>query len=297
MLEKIIIFGSRRGQVAAALADILHDDAVIFSRSDADLDFSDYGSVVSKLSGYKPKFIVNAAAYTDVNKAESEEADAYLANATFPASLAIYCKERDIPLVHYSSDYVLSGEGNHPHKETEEATPLNAYGRTKLAGEHEIEKIGGKYLIFRTSWVYNHYSRNFFTTMLNLAKDREELSVVADQIGAPTYAPHLSHAIIQIMEKSLKMEKFPSGLYHLCNSGETSWHDYAEEIFALARKKGVELKVKNVIPISTDKFPSPAKRPLNSRLDCSKVKEIFGVEMPDWKVGLEECLEQKIESN
>lgn len=296
MDRPIVIYG-KNGQVASALAAELKENAAIFASTE--FDFSEIKNIHSALKEINAKAIINATAYTDVNKAEVEEDLAYKANALIPRALAQYALEKDIPLVHYSTDYVFDGKGEEAQPEETKTAPLNAYGRTKLAGEKEIKKIGGKYLIFRTSWVYDHKGKNFLNTMLKLGTEREQLSVVADQFGAPTYAPHLANATLEILDSSLSHweragvrvtnETFPRGIYHLCNSGFTSWHGFAEEIFRQARKRGIELKVIDVKPISSNDFPTPAKRPQNSRLDCSLASEKFGVTMPNWKEGVEEC--------
>ncbi len=285
-MTKTIIYG-KTGQLASALAHELQDKAVIFASTE--YDFSNIENIKHALENIDAGAIINATAYTDVNKAETEEDAAYKANALIPEALALYAREKNIPFIHYSTDYVFSGESDEPHKESELPAPLNAYGRTKLAGEKKVAAIGGKYLIFRTSWVYDHKGKNFLNTMLKFAKERESLSVVSDQFGAPTYAAHLAKATINILN-NLEENNFPSGIYHLCNSGFTSWHGFAEEIFKIARKNGIELKVNEVKPISASEFPTPAKRPANSMMDCSLVSKTFGITMPDWKDGVRECM-------
>lgn len=284
----IVIYG-KNGQLGTALAKILQDKAVVFASSE--YDFSSLENIQEALKNINVKAIINATAYTDVNKAETDEDLAFKANALIPEALAKYCKDKDILFIHYSTDYVFPGDGKNPQNEDTPTSPLNAYGRTKLAGEEKIIAVGGKYLIFRTSWVYNHSHKNFFTTMLKLGAEREALSVVSDQYGAPTYAPHLAKATIEIISHCEQLNgKFPSGIYHLCNSGVTSWHGFAEAIFEEAKKVGIELKVNEVKAIGADEFPTPAKRPHNSRLDCSRVCDVFSIKMPDWKDGLEECV-------
>jgi len=287
MNNPIVIYG-KNGQVGAALAELLGRNAVVFASSE--YDFSNIENVRNALKGIEPKAIINAAAYTDVNKAETEENQAHKANALIPEELAKYSLEKNIPFVHYSTDYVFSGEGNLPHKEDEATAPLNSYGRTKLAGEEKIKQVGGKYLIFRTSWVYDSCRRNFLTTMLKLGAERETLSIIDDQYGAPTYAPHLSKATLEILEKALQKQEFPSGIYHLCGSGEVSWYGFSVEIFKEASKLGVVLKVQNVKPITSSEFPSPAERPKNSRLDCKLATKTFGVKLPNWQDGLNAAL-------
>lgn len=287
---KYLILGAN-GQVGQALnAAIESNSVVILGREQA--DFSKPGSLREVIAPINPEFILNAVAYTAVDKAESEEALAYAVNAGSVRVLAEYAKEKDIPLVHYSTDYVYDGSGTHARREDTPTAPLNAYGRTKLAGEEAIIASGCKYLIFRTSWVYDAYGKNFLNTMLKLGKEREELRVVADQIGAPTYAPHIAQATLDALQHALKQEVFPSGIYHLCNGDETSWHGFAEAIFAGANKRGAELKVQRVLPIPASDYPTPAARPANSRLDCTKLRDVLGVTLPQWQVGLDNALDE-----
>ena len=300
MSKKIVVYG-KNGQLGTALAKVLGEDAVIFANSEH--DFSLIQNIKNALEAVDIKAVINATAYTNVNKAEEEEELANKANCEIPKAMAGYCKERDVPFIHFSTDYVFPGEGDKPYKEDDKTSPLNAYGRSKLAGEEAVAEIGGKYLIFRTSWVYNATHPNFLNTMLKLGADREELSIVADQFGAPSYAPHLAMATKEIID-SPEFQRpspqpspegrggsgdFPSGIYHMCGAGETSWHGFASAIFDAARTNGATLKIKEVKPISSEEFPTPAKRPKNSRLDCSKLRKTFDVSMPSWEDGLKEC--------
>lgn len=286
-MQPVVIYG-KNGQVGTALKAILGDGAIVFASSD--YDFSELGNIQNALNGISPKAVINAAAYTDVNKAESEEEAALKGNALVPEALAKYCKARDIPFITYSTDYVFPGNSNVPQKEGDATAPLNAYGRSKLVGEQKVAAVGGKYIILRTSWVYDHSHKNFFVTMMKLGAERESLSIVGDQLGAPTYAPHLAAATVEILNKVYNAVQFPSGIYHLCNSGFTSWHGFASAIFEELRGAGFALKVQDVKVISSDEFPTPARRPLNSRLDCSLALKTFGVKMPDWGDGLKECV-------
>jgi dTDP-4-dehydrorhamnose reductase len=288
----IIIYG-KNGQLGSALASLLGDDSISIASTDA--DFSVYENVAAKLKGISPAAIINATAYTNVDLAESEPQAAYKANVEIPEALAKYAREIDVPFVHYSTDYVFAGDGSAPHKEDDATAPLNVYGRTKLEGEQAVADAGGKYLILRTSWVYDATHKNFLNTMLRLGKEREELSIVGDQVGAPTFAGDLAEATLEVLNQESRISNlesgFPSGIYHLCNSGQTSWYEYAMAIFELAAEKNIPLKVKKVIPITSSQYLTPAKRPLNSRLDCTKAKSILRVELPDWRASLEECVE------
>ncbi len=284
---KILIYG-KNGQVGTALQSLLVDNASVLSSQE--FDFFDINKVNAVLGDVSVNAVINAVAYTDVNKAEEEEELAYKINALVPEAIAIYCKERNIPFIHYSTDYVFPGEGDAPYTENDQTSPLNVYGRTKLAGEEKISKIGGKYLILRTSWVFDNARKNFLTTMLKLAQEREDLSIVNDQIGAPTYAPHLAEASIRLCKQFIGGNG-DSGIYHLCNSGYTSWYSFALEIFKQAKDQNINLKIKEVKPITSEEFPSKVIRPKNSRLDCSKIKRNFGIEMPNWRDGLFAAME------
>lgn len=297
-MKPFLIFG-KHGQVGRALYAILGDKHQFMGREQADLSRPEgLRELILKI---RPAAIINASAYTKVDKAEEEESVAYAVNAQAPAAMAEAAKELDIPFIHISTDYVFDGIGTKPWEEHYPTSPQNAYGRTKRAGEEKIGKIGGKYMIFRTSWVFDAVGPNFLVTMLKLGREREELRVVSDQCGAPTYAPHLAQGLLaaflrklgpaMVLDATMRWhEDFPSGIYHLCNQGEISWHDFADAIFAEARRRGMELKVKEVIPISSSAYPTPAKRPLNSRLDCGKAKEVLGIELPDWHDGLKEAM-------
>ncbi|MDA0782547.1 MAG: dTDP-4-dehydrorhamnose reductase [Rickettsiales bacterium] len=293
MNKKYIIIG-KNGQVGSNLVRLLGNNAISYSHSDC--DFKNLTQVTNLLKETDIKAIFNACAYTNVDAAETEYDEAIAANCEIPDTLAKFCKEKDIPLVHYSTDYVYSGDGTAPNKEEDAPSPLNKYGQSKLDGEKRIIASGCKYLIFRTSWVYDLHGKNFLTTMLRLAKEREGLSIVSDQVGSPTYALDLAEKSIEAFENALKKDSFPSGVYNLCNSGETNWHEFAENIFDNAKKHGIALKIKEVKKITACEYPTPAKRPLNSRLDCSKAKSVLNTQMPDWKDSLEKCMEKLIEN-
>lgn len=298
MTSPLLIIGSN-GQVGRALM-ALAENAIGVTRQEIDLEKIEF---FPQESGLRPSAIINAAAYTAVDKAEEEEIRAHQINAIAPAILAQYCKERDIPFIHYSTDYVFDGSGSEPWKETDVPNPLSAYGRTKREGERRIAEIGGKYLIFRTSWVYDETGKNFLNTMLRLGAEREELRVVNDQFGAPTYARHLAQATLTALENAQKAPRFPSGIYHLCGGGETTWAGFAEKIFGLLTEQGEaqsgrgnEARGKpppQIKGIPTSDYPTPAIRPKNSRLDCGKAKDVLGVALPHWEEGLRECLKHR----
>ena len=287
--SKVLVL-SAAGQVGRALLERLGEKGVGLPRSEADLGRPD--SLAQALERFSPRAVINAAAYTQVDKAEEEEAQAERINGESPAVLAQWCFRRSIPFIHYSTDYVFSGEGSRPWAEEDSTGPLNAYGRTKLSGEKAIAGANGKWIVFRTSWVYDSQGQNFVKTMLRFGAEKDELRIVSDQWGAPTYAPHLAEATLQALEKAGGFKDFPSGLYHLCNSGETNWHGFALEIFRWARENGLPLRVSKVSPVTTAEYPRPAARPLNSRLATEKVKRVFGIQMPPWPAGLEKCMER-----
>jgi dTDP-4-dehydrorhamnose reductase len=274
---------------------MLGNRAIAAGRSEIDLAAPDFIAQLQRhIAGRELTAIINAAAYTQVDKAEGEGREqAMRINGSAVGELAAWCHQRGLPLVHYSTDYVFDGTGTEPHKETDAANPINAYGRSKLAGERAIIERGGIYLILRTSWVYGAHGKNFFNTILRLLHERDSISVVADQRGTPTYAPHLAHATIA----ALTAPVFPTGLYHLCNAGQTSWHGFAEAIFALARTvesgQGSPIRCQHVLPIPSSAYPLPAPRPLNSLLDCSYVAARLGISLPAWDAALKECIEEK----
>jgi dTDP-4-dehydrorhamnose reductase len=297
MTADIVIFGAS-GQVARAWAAVLGPRARAFSHREIDLADADFiGTLDKKWRDAPVRAVINAAAYTNVRQAESEEASALRVNGEAVGELAAWCKKRGAALVHYSTDYVFGDDDNHFHTETEPPHPLNAYGRSKLAGERAIENAGGNYLIFRTSWVYDAAGKNFFNTMLGLFRENEQVDVVGDQFGAPTYAPTLAEASNAALSKAFEAKSFPSGVYHLCHGGETSWCGFAQAIFALARSHDSGIRCQRVNPISTAARADPVKRPRNSRLNCSKAKEIFGVELPQWEEGVRQCIEKKYEDS
>jgi dTDP-4-dehydrorhamnose reductase len=286
---KLLVLGAN-GQIGSAMK-ALHPTALFLDREGADLSKPDM--IESLLETHAPDIVINAAAYTQVDNAEAEEKIAFTINAESPSVIAIYCASRDIPFIHFSTDYVFNGSGEKPWKEDDDVGPLSAYGRTKLAGEDRIKQVGGRYLIFRTSWLYDARGKNFLNTMLRLGGEREELKVVSDQMGAPTYVPQLARASLKALGHALRKEEFPSGVYHLCHAGATSWYGFANAIFEQARARGASLKVSKVLPIPSEQYPTPAKRPKNSRLDCTKAYQVLGVELPTWQQGLAECMKDK----
>lgn len=295
---KILLLG-KNGQVGWQLQRALAPlgEIVALERKDAGGDLADPQGLAAAVRAAKPQVIVNAAAYTAVDKAESEPQLARLINTEAPAALAREAAASGALLVHYSTDYVFDGSGSAPWQESDATGPLNVYGTTKLAGEQAIAASGCAHLTFRTSWVYAAHGDNFIKTMLRLAATRERLTVIDDQKGAPTGAELIAdvtaHAISQTLQQPAK-----AGLYHLTAAGEASWFDYAQYVLALARQarpQGVKTAAGGVQPIASSQYPAAARRPLNSRLDTRRLQAVFGLTLPHWQAGVARVLEEIIE--
>ncbi|MCW4986811.1 dTDP-4-dehydrorhamnose reductase [Enterobacter mori] len=288
----ILLFG-KTGQVGwelqRALAPLGNVIALDVHSREYCGDFSNPEGIAETVRTIRPDVIVNAAAHTAVDKAESEQAFAQLLNAASVEAIAKEAAKIGAWVVHYSTDYVFPGDGETPWRETDATAPLNVYGQTKLDGEKALQAHCAKYLIFRTSWVYAGKGNNFAKTMLRLAKTRKELSVINDQVGAPTGAELLAdctaHAIRVAMDKPEV-----AGLYHLVASDTTTWYDYAALVFDEARKAGIELKIEKLNAVPTTAYPTPARRPQNSRLNTEKFQHSFGLVLPAWDVGVKRML-------
>ncbi len=292
---KVLLFG-KNGQVGHELSRSLQPLGEVITYGREEADFSNPESLRVIIQKERPGIIVDAAAYTAVDKAEEEENLALAINSESTKVLAEEALKANSLLVHYSTDYVFDGTGNKPYLETDKPNPINVYGRTKLAGEQAIIDSGCDYLIFRTSWVYASRGNNFLLTMLKLVKEREELSIVSDQIGAPTSAKLIADTTIFCVNQAMKEKQagcFSSDLYHLTSSGSTSWHGFTEEIVKTAREsRATKLNIKRVKAITTTDYPTPATRPMNSRLELSKLESTFSIKMPDWKDVLHECMKE-----
>ncbi len=249
-------------------------------------DFDAPDSLPALVDRIAPDIVVNAAAYTAVDRAESESEAAFRANAQAPGALAAACAQRDALLVHYSTDYVFDGTGTRPYREDDPVSPLCVYGQSKLAGERAVQASGARHMIFRTAWVYADHGRNFMLTMLRLARERDELRVVADQIGTPTPASLIADGTAAMLGRPLRA----SGTWHLTASGGTSWHGFAEAIVERAHVLGRIDRRPRVMPIATADYPTPARRPAWSRMDCSRFEEDAAVRLPDWRTALEQVL-------
>jgi dTDP-4-dehydrorhamnose reductase len=284
---KILITGGQ-GQVAQELQRALAGlgEQVVLGREQ--LDFSQPQTVAETVRAIAPDLIINAAAYTAVDQAESEPALAFAINATSPGMLAQIAADLSVPLIHYSTDYVFDGEKASPYDEQDLTLPLGVYGSSKLAGEQAIRAIGGQHLILRTSWVYSTHGRNFLLTMQKLLQERDELKVVDDQIGAPTWAGTIARSTRQLIERWRDGQPGAWGTYHLTASGETSWFGFAQAIGRALIEQ--DKRCAELWPIPSSDYPTPAARPLNSRLDCSLLEHEWGVRQPHWHDALLECL-------
>lgn len=249
-------------------------------------DFGQPDSLPTLLDRLQPSVVVNAAAYTAVDRAEQEVDAAFAANAQAPGVIARWCAAHGVPLVHYSTDYVFDGQGRAPYREDEPTAPLGVYGTSKRDGEDAVRLAGGRHLIFRTAWVYASHGANFLRTMLRVGSEREQLRVVADQIGTPTSAA----LIADVTAQALQHPGHLSGTWHLTASGQTSWHGFAEAIFAEALATGVLAKVPAVEAIPSSEYPTPAKRPAWSVLDNRKLQQDFGIVLPAWQDGLKRVM-------
>ncbi|MBC7683396.1 MAG: dTDP-4-dehydrorhamnose reductase [Ferruginibacter sp.] len=295
---KILLLG-RNGQVGWELQRSL---AALGSLTALDRHSTDYCGNLADLEGIadtvrslQPDIIVNAAAHTAVDRAESEPELARTLNALAPEVLATEAEKLGAWLVHYSTDYVFNGSGSQPWQESDVPAPLSIYGSSKLEGEQRIQAATHRHLIFRTSWVYAARGGNFAKTMLRLAKEREQLTVINDQFGAPTGAELLAD-VTALALRSVVSSPSLAGVYHLAAAGETTWHGYAQSVLAYAQQAGIALKAgpEAVVAVPTTAFPTPAQRPLNSRLDTRKLQAAFGLTLPDWQVGVARMLNETL---
>jgi len=296
LAPKIFITGLG-GQLGLAFKDLLGEHAVLLGRGQLNLESPK--EVRDKILELQPDILINAAAYTKVDQAEREEELAYKINAESPFEMAKACHEVGASFVSYSTDYVYSGTGDTAWKETDPVSPQNAYGRGKAHGERLIldwAPPSFRFLIFRTSWVYSHIGKNFVLTMLKLGAERDELKIVCDQIGSPTYAPDLAkysfEAIKTLHAASAGASQNLRGVYNCCAQGETSWFDFAKAIFLKAEQDNFGLRIRHVLPIKSAEYPTPAIRPLNSKMCQEKLELSFGIRLPHWKVALDQCFWQ-----
>lgn len=290
----ILLLG-KGGQVGWELQRALSPLGHITAHDVDTADFSQPDQVAAIVRAVRPQVIVNAAAHTAVDKAESEPDLARLINAATPGAIAAEAEQIGALLVHYSTDYVFDGSGNAPRDEAAATAPLSVYGQTKLEGEQRIIDSGCRHLILRTSWVYAARGGNFAKTMLRLASEREELKVINDQTGSPTGADLLADVTAHAL-RAAQANPSLAGLYHLVADGETSWYDYARYVIEWARKQGhaVRVQPENILAVPTTEYPTPARRPLNSRLTTDKLKQAFGLSLPHWQQGVERMLTEHL---
>lgn len=291
---RILIIGAN-GQVGFELQRSLAPLGQLFAMARQELDIANPTSLTSGLESIQPDIIVNAAAYTAVDKAESEPELAERVNTHAPAELALWAESHNALLVHYSTDYVFDGNKHGAYVEDDTANPQSVYGKTKWQGEQAIRQATTRHLILRTSWVFAAHGNNFLKTMLRLMRERDHLNVVADQIGAPTSAALIADVTAQILAQyNQNYDAFVYGTYHLTAGGETSWHGYAQLIAKLAEKRELllQLKASDIQPIPSSAYPTPAIRPSNSRLDTSKLQNQFGLVLPPWEAGISYVMTQ-----
>lgn len=284
---KILITGSK-GQLSQALQLALAGEGKVLALGHKVLDLAEPTQIRHQVRLLRPDLIINAAAYTAVDPAQGDRDQAFAVNAIGPGVLAEEAAALGVPLIHYSTDYVFDGHKSEPYCEEDQPAPLSVYGASKLAGEQAIQAVGGEHLILRTSWVYSLQGRNFLLTMQRLLQERESLSVVDDEIGAPTWAGTIASVTTEMIRKWRNGTGGPSGLYHLTATGETSWYGFACSIARHLEQQG--LLRANIAPILSTDYPTAAQRPLNSRLSCARLQRDWNIELPDWEAALHQCL-------
>jgi dTDP-4-dehydrorhamnose reductase len=286
-----ILVAGRTGQVARSLAEEARWSGIrLVALGRPDLNLADARSIGRAVAAIKPCLIINAAAYTAVDKAESEPAPVFTVNRDGAGQLATAAATAQVPLIHISTDYVFDGLKPSPYVENDPPAPLGIYGRSKLEGEAAVREACPRALVLRTSWLYSPYGQNFVRTMLRLAGSRDEVRVVADQRGTPTAARDIAAAILKIAPQMLA-GRCDGGLYHLAANGSTTWHGLAAAIFANWSRRGRRVPM-SVKPITTAEYPLPARRPANSQLDCGKIERDLGVRLPHWEASLSACLDR-----
>lgn len=284
MTLRLLVFGAT-GQVATELRALAGPDLAVAALSRAEADLADPAACAAAVAAAAVDAVVNAAAWTAVDRAEAEETLATTINAAAPGAMARAAAARGLPFLHVSTDYVFDGSGEHPWREDDPAGPLGAYGRSKRAGERAVAAAGGAHVILRTSWVFSAHGANFLRTMLRLGAERDRLTVVDDQRGGPTPAADIAAALVA-MARSLAAGCGAPGVFHFSGAPDVSWAEFAREIFARADW----LRPPEVVPIRTEEWPTPAARPRNSRLDCARIAAAYCIDRPDWRMGVDRCL-------
>jgi len=292
---KILLCG-KNGQLGISLAPRLAALGQVIAVDHEDFDIGDTDALCEALADIAPDVIVNAAAYTDVDAAESNRAAAFAANGAAPGTMARWATDNGAAMVHYSTDYVFDGSGERPWREDDAANPINAYGESKLAGDEAVLDSGAPCLVIRTSWLYAAWGRNFLFTMLRLGAAREQIGVVNDQIGAPTSALAIADTTVNILSQAegdiAGLFRERGGVVNATAAGATSWHGFAEAIFGAAHDRGIPLKVKRVDAIASEQYPLPARRPLNSRLSLDRLRKEFGITPAEWRLALEAVIDE-----
>lgn len=283
---KVLITGCN-GQVGHCLTERLKSKAEILAFDYEGLDITDRKAVSKIVADFKPDYIINAAAHTAVDRAEQEVELSYAINRDGPQYLAQSAQQLNAVMLHISTDYVFDGAGDKPYDETDNTSPQGVYGQTKLAGELVVAQSCEKHLILRTAWVFGEHGNNFVKTMLRIAQTRDELSIVGDQFGGPTYAGDIADTLIAMVDYIEQGQQPAWGVYHFAGMPYASWYEFAAKIFQLAEAKGVLAKQPKISSIPTSAYPTPAKRPANSRLDCSKIIKQFGIKPSDWVAALD----------
>lgn len=294
--SSILVTGAS-GQVGGEIVNLLRQsNQSVLAPTSTEMNLASPDSIRSYVREHRPSWIINAAAYTAVDKAESEVELAEAINAIAPGILGEEAASLHIPVIHFSTDYVFAGDGTKPWVETDATGPLSTYGRTKLEGEQALANSGAAYMIFRTSWVYGATGKNFLRTILRVARERESMTIVADQFGAPTWSRDLARLALHVIDKAgsdaERAVRNLSGRYHACNGGETTWFGFAEEIVRLAAQNEPNVRFATLQPIPTSSYPTPAKRPANSRMDCSLLATKLGFLMPDWHESLAQVMSE-----
>jgi len=293
-IPKILLTGCN-GQVGFELKRSLSFIGEVVALDRASFDLSNPDSIRESIRKIHPSIILNPAAYTGVDKAESEEIIAQAVNSFAPGIIGEEARKISALVIHYSTDYVFDGNNNECYNETDEVNPLGVYGRTKLEGEIALAESGANHLILRTSWVYGAHGKNFIKTILRLAEERNELRIVADQWGAPTSAALLADVSAHLVSRYLRdgADNFPCGLYHFAAAGETTWHYLAQYVVekAIVANRNLQSAPDRILPIKTQEYPTPATRPANSRLDTTKFRKAFDLHLPDWRHGVDNVLD------
>lgn len=287
---KILVTG-RNGQVAQSLASLHQPGVEVITLGRPTLDITDRATIARAIATHQPDVVVSAAAYTAVDKAEADEAAAFAANRDGAKNVAAAAFAAALPVIHLSTDYVFPGDKEAPYTEADPTGPKSVYGRSKLAGEVAVREANPRSTILRTAWVYSPYGGNFLKTMLRISTERKMLRVVADQYGTPTYAPDIAEAIVVVAQHMMEepQQQNWQGIFHMVSEGETTWAGFAEEIFCQSAARGGPYA--RVEPINTEAYPTPARRPANSRLDTARFRQVFEHELPAWRNGVARCLD------